>query len=248
MTRPRIYLDPLPAGERFSLGAESAHLLGRVLRCRSGDELELFDGRGRCRRATLERLSAKEAALSGQACQESPKPRPAITLFQALPKADVFDSVLHKATELGAERIIPVISERTVRRPDQAKLPRLLARWRSIAVEACRQSGRNWLPLICAPMNVDEALALAAGDELGLFFWEESQGVTLVDGLLKRPLPLSLSLLIGPEGGFSEAEAEAARKKGLLTLSLGPNVLKVDTAATLAVGALILLGFCRQNR
>jgi 16S rRNA (uracil1498-N3)-methyltransferase len=154
----------------------------------------------------------------------------AITLIQAVPRGDRMDLVLQKTTELGVARIVPVLTSRSVARPpaDRAR------RWQTIAAEAARQSGRADVPSVGAPLPLAEALPLAAPCARRFALWEEERERPLRRALGDAPGP-TLALLVGPEGGLAPAEVEQARAAGFVTVGLGPRILRVETAAIVAV-------------
>lgn len=234
MRLPRLFLDlPLREGERILLPPERARYLRDVLRVREGAELELFNGKGgsflgrvvSCRR----RVEVAVGAWRGEE-RESPLK---IALALAIPKGERMDFALQKATELGVSEIAPLLAERTVVRLEGERVERRLAHWRGVVVAACQQCGRNRLPEIAPPEPLPSWLARQEG------------GVLLDPGgepLSHLPPPRGrLLLLIGPEGGFSPKEREAARARGFVPVSLGPRILRVETAALAALAAVQLL-------
>jgi 16S rRNA (uracil1498-N3)-methyltransferase len=228
----------LPNFQQLVLSAEESHHATHVLRVKTGDTVNVFDGRGHEAQCRME-VDGKLTILT----QSSTSPLPCrITLAQAVPKKNM-DSIVQKATELGVAGIVPLISERTVVQLDEDS--KKVDRWREIALEACKQSGNNWLPEIYPPQK-----ARAFLDAPGIF------DLKLIASLQPDSKPLkailrevsggagvpacgrSVLILIGPEGDFIPAELAAAKSAGCLPLSLGPLVLRAETAAVYALSIL----------
>ena len=167
------------------------------------------------------------------------EPRQDMTLFMALPKSDKMEFVMQKSVELGVRKIVPFLSKNCVSRPD--KTDKKVERWRKIAVEAAKQCGRGYLPEVTAVMNADEAFRLAAESGTALFFYEhETRG--LRDTLENRGVSDTVSLVIGPEGGFAPEEVQKARDAGLVSVSLGTRILRCETAPVAALAAVLYAG------
>ncbi len=231
----RFFVDvPLAAGATLQVDA-LAQQLGQVLRMQVGDEIVLLDGSGQefhSRIARLERRAAAVEVLAAQPCLA--EPRQILTLYQCSLKGDKFEWVLQKGTELGVSRFVPVISERSIVRPAAALLGKY-PRWQTIVREAAEQCGRARVPQIGQPSTWQEVVTEADG--LCLLPWETAQGgpalyATLQD---KSPIHDSISILIGPEGGITDQEARLASAHGWLIVSLGPRILRAETAALAAV-------------
>jgi 16S rRNA (uracil1498-N3)-methyltransferase len=226
----RFHLEP----------AESRHL-AVVLRKKPGDEVRLFDGADRSYRARLESVSPERvsgAVLSEEAGGPALPYR--LRLFQGLPKGDKLEFILEKATELGAAEIVPVDTERSVARVPPDRLAAKRARWEKTVLAAAKQCGRKDLPKVSAPLSLDEALALCAPGELTLLPWEGEERLSLKEALRGAvPAPATINVFIGPEGGFSPAEVERARARGALPVTLGPLILRTETAAVAAAAAVL---------
>jgi 16S rRNA (uracil1498-N3)-methyltransferase len=226
----RVWLPDLPgdAGRRVELPAEEAHHVRRVLRLTAGDPIALFDGRGREWSARLEESSA-DGRLTARFVSEMldpVEPGLRVHLYQALCRQDRFEWVIQKGTEIGVTAIHPLAAERAEGRPPDAKR---LSRWRRIAIEACKQSGRRLCPEILPvdrvppPGPAVAALALDPGSaELPL-------GRALLGGA-----PEELWLAVGPEGGFSDVERERMVEQGWRPVRLGPRILRTETAGLVA--------------
>jgi 16S rRNA (uracil1498-N3)-methyltransferase len=230
----RVYVDAVLAeGLLLELPPAAGVHLAKVLRMRSGDELVVFSGDGLEYPASVESVRGNRVAVAiGKARaldRESPL---AVTLVQCMARADRMDVIVQKATELGVARIIPVQSRRGVVRLDAAQAESKGAHWRAIVVSACEQCGRNRLPAVEAPRRLLDYLGtLPAGD--GRLLLEPG-------GETRRAAPIGgeVTVAIGPEGGLDEEEIEAFRLAGFQTMSLGPRVLRTETAAIAALACL----------
>lgn len=233
---------PLPAAGEYVLTGDAAHRVSRVLRMTPGERLRLFDGSGREVEGTVTALRAGEVsvALTGELPPEPPSP--ALHLYQGLIRPSRFEWLLEKATELGAVTVQPVLSERCQVRPAEFGKAKA-ARWGRILMEAAEQCGRRTLPVLGEPLSFDQALRAASG--LIVMPWEELRDAAPPLGRALRERgaaqvrtpdgPPALSLFIGPEGGFSSREVQAARGRDALVVSLGPRVLRAETAAAAAL-------------
>lgn len=207
----------------------SKHLL-KVLRLRLGAEVCVFDGRGTEIDARIVSISSAGAELELGARRAVALPEVSITLLQALPRPDRMDLIVQKTTELGVAKIVPVQTERSVAMPPAGKQ----RRWRVIAQEAARQSGRADVPEITAPASLQQAIDALEPVATRLVLWEEERGLPMRRALANHPLGV-VALLVGPEGGFAAAEIEHAQARGFVSVGLGPRILRVETAALVAV-------------
>jgi 16S rRNA (uracil1498-N3)-methyltransferase len=213
--------------------------LTRVLRARPGDAVTLFDGRGGEVDAVVETIARERTTLALGTRRMVPVVAGArIALLQSLARGERMDWIVQKTTELGVSRIVPVAAERSVARLSAAESPARRARWEKIAREAARQCGRADVPDIAAPVPLAAALedsraALAAVGGAGFALWEGSRGRPLRAALAGSPR--TVALLIGPEGGFTNAEVTTAEAADFQIAGLGPRILRVETAAIVAV-------------
>jgi len=220
--------------------AESAHLT-RSLRARRGESASVFDGTGRRWSGVVLSPDAKALTIGIESAETLAPPAPALVLAQALPKGGLMDDIIRQSVEIGAAAIFPLLSARCETRLDPVRAASRLARWRTIAIEACKQSGNPFLPEIAPPAPLGEWLASPAAAE---------PDTLALTGSLEpdaRPLPAAaadcrafkrLVFLIGPEGDFTPEEYALARSRGFLPVRLAPNVLRVPTAALYALAAL----------
>jgi 16S rRNA (uracil1498-N3)-methyltransferase len=213
----------------------------RVLRLRPGERVIAFDGLGNEYTVSLTNLR-DEQAIGTIESQSSLATEPSLqlTLYQALLPREKFELVLQKATELGVSTFVPLATERSLVPPASLDAARL-QRWRRIVEESAEQSGRGGVPAVKSPQSLKDALAEVQGQPALLAWERESQrGLrqTLTE-LRKGDELTELALFVGPEGGFSPAEADSARESGLTTVSLGPRILRAETAGPV-LAALVL--------
>lgn len=231
MTLRRVHLAPERIdGARGFLGPEARRYLADVLRLSPGDRVEVFDGRGGRYDAAIE-AGFESVALGPR--EEAARAPVELALVVALAKGEKMDLVVQKATELGVARILPFAAERSVVRLEPQKGEERAARWRRIAGEASRQCGRADVPEVRPPAELAAALgALAPGARLVLF---HPGGGPL--SRLAGPVE-SLAAVVGPEGGLTDAEVSACEAVGALRASLGPRILRAETAAIVALALL----------
>lgn len=241
MPRHRFFISPAQIhGQQVVLEGEQARQLSQVLRLRAPETITVLDNRGWEYEIRLEAISS-ERVIGAVAARRAVTAEPAahITLYQSMLKKDNFEWVLQKGTELGITAFVPVISQRSIVR-QQALKQNKAERWQRILIEAAEQCGRGRLPALHAPLGFDEALDAAQESDLALIPWEEEQGQGLLPLLRQRPSPpRAIALFIGPEGGYAPAEVEAAQAAGVRAVTLGPRILRAETAAV-AAAALIL--------
>ena len=234
MRRPRIFTEQaLVADMELALEPGPSQHLARVLRMGQGDELQLFDGSGLEYRAHIVAADKRqvtvvlEAALPGLA--ESPLQ---IHLGIGISRGERMDLVVQKATELGVATISPLYTERTEVRLRGEREARKQQHWRQVAVSACEQSGRSRIPPVHEPAGLDQWLKSTDGERRLVLHHRASATRKGAQA------PASLSLLVGPEGGLSDAEIAAAESAGFESLSLGPRVLRTETAPLAALAIL----------
>jgi 16S rRNA (uracil1498-N3)-methyltransferase len=237
---PRFFISPDQAvGRRITLTGEDVRHISMVLRMKAGDELLLCDGQGTEYRVKIAEAGRSELVTDIVDRSVRGTGRLLITLGQGLPKSDKMDWIAQKATELGVSSIVPLMTERTVVKvKDEQKR---VARWRKICREAAMQSNRPDIPRIEALLSFEDFLrSLDPGPRtLLLFPWEE--GTEPIRNILRRdPDVRKVVVLIGPEGGFSAGEAGLAAARGFHAVSLGPTILRTETAA---LAALAMIGY-----
>jgi 16S rRNA (uracil1498-N3)-methyltransferase len=229
---PRLFLlDSEVQVGIVTLRDDKARYLSTVLRCRRGDPLIVKDNKGSTFAAKIAAIAGKEVTVEILERQELDTESPlGITLLQGILKGEKMDFVIQKATELGVKEILPVATERS-----QVRETRKLPRWRKIAEEASRQSGRDAIPLIREPAGFsslfDGTMPHPGG---GIVFWEQG-GEDLHTALNAFRGARGISLFTGPEGGFSEGEIRGASEGGFVAATLGKRILRAETAAVAAV-------------
>jgi 16S rRNA (uracil1498-N3)-methyltransferase len=238
MRLTRVYVDgDLSPGGAVELPRDTAAHLAKVLRARDGDELVLFNGDGREFPGAIESVrGARVTATIGVARLVDRESPCKLTLLQCIPRGDRMDFIVQKSTELGVARIVPVLSQRSVVRLDERQAVAKQAHWHAVAVSACEQCGRNRLPHIETPRPLLEYLGAMAPPGA-------AEAVAL--RLVLDPGPASAApidepvgaaeIAIGPEGGFAPEELEAFRLMSFSRLTLGPRILRTETAAITAV-------------
>ncbi|MEN6318681.1 MAG: 16S rRNA (uracil(1498)-N(3))-methyltransferase [Syntrophaceae bacterium] len=234
MTKRRLYF-PGGMGENnyCKLGEEHLRYVKSVLRMKKGDRLILFDGAGWEYETVIQAFSSDGITVNVLHKEKVPDKRIIITLFQALPKAGKMDFIVQKATELGADRIIPFLSSRSIPQLTAEKATLKISRWNTIAAEAAKQCGRADIPEISDILSFNKMLAYPEREGLKIFFWEEESEKGIKDVLhnTKHEMIERIAVVIGPEGGFTKEEVSNAVEMGFISVSLGRNILKVETAA-----------------
>ncbi|QID17177.1 16S rRNA (uracil(1498)-N(3))-methyltransferase [Nitrogeniibacter mangrovi] len=222
---------PLAAGDCVTLPEAAAHHATRVLRLAPGASVILFDGEGAACAGTLTALKPHVTVQLAEALAPEPEPACRITLVQALASGDKMDWVVQKAVELGVHAIVPVAAKRSVLKLEGERAVKRLAHWRSVAVSACEQSGRNRVPEVAPVQALSRWLARADGG------WVLAPGAA--QALRTQPAPAgALTLLVGPEGGWEDEELAAMTARGIQPIRLGPRVLRTETAGLAALAAI----------
>jgi len=238
----RFFVDPRALAERpVRLRGDLAHQCARVLRLAPGDHIMLLDNTGAAYTACLLAVSPREVlAEIVERIEPQAEPGIRLELFQAVPRAKKIEWVLQKGTELGVSVFTPVIAERCQGlSPADLDGPKL-DRWRKIVTEAAEQSGRTRLPVVEPALPLAEAVAAAACADLGLVAAVSAEGRplrTVLEAL--DEMPASVALLVGPEGGFAPEEVMLAKAAGVHPITLGPRMLRTETAALVAFSAVL---------
>ena len=240
----RAYCSPTDfAPAEIRLSPEESHHLVTVNRCGRGDPVIAFDGHGREWLTECVDASKSAALLRVKGARPAAVRAFSITLAQALPKGSTMDEIVRQATEVGAARIVPLISERTQVHLDGDRADKKIEKWRTTAIEAAKQCGNPWLPEITSLQNYSAFIASTKDYDLKLVASLHAGTTTLKKALATFShkhdhAPRSALWLIGPEGDFSPAEMTAAVMAGFIPVTLGPLVLRSDTAALYALSIL----------
>lgn len=238
MSRHRFYMAPEQwASSDPTLGPEDSHHCTDVLRLKVGDALTLFDGEGAVADAVLTEVHKKHCRVRiGEKTITTPL-RTVITLVQAVPKGKNMDLILQKAVELGASTIVPLLTRRTVVRLDEEDASRKQERWQQIALEACKQCGRNQVPSVTQALSLEEFLKQS---HTGLLLLASLQpgAVSIKEALTKATDRSAVTVLVGPEGDFTPEESAAALAEGAIPVTLGPMILRAETAALYCLSVL----------
>lgn len=234
---PRFFLENITAGN-IRITGEDAHHIGRSLRMRTGEELTVC-AEGRDYHCRITAITSDEVILeeiSSELCAAEPTVN--ITLYQAMPKADKLSSIIQKSVELGAVKIVPVLTRRCVARPDKKDFAKKLPRLQKIAESAAKQSGRGIIPDVMPIITWQEALSEMKKAECAMLFYEEG-------GVRFNEVPFQgcrdIAVFIGSEGGLDPEEAEEAKNAGVHNVWLGNRILRCETAPIAVISVLMHL-------
>ncbi|MFZ5642239.1 MAG: 16S rRNA (uracil(1498)-N(3))-methyltransferase [Bacillota bacterium] len=238
MSRFFITPEQFDSHKPIITGPDVKHMT-KVLRLRTGDAIDLLDGTGRGANAVIEHIGKDEVH-----CQKvgpftpGGEPPVDVILVQGLAKGDKMDLIIQKSTELGVSGIIPLISQRTVVRVEQDRVSGKHSRWQRVAMEAAKQCRRARIPVVYSPCNLGEVLKKIPPDGFSLLPWEGERIVPLKRAL-PEDSPGKVYLFIGPEGGFEASEVEEAANHGVVSVSLGPRILRTETAGMTCLSILM---------
>lgn len=236
---PKFFVPEIERGAQFLVltGENAAH--AKVLRLKTGEAVTVCDGNGTDYLCTVSDLSAGQVSLVVQR-EEPSKAEPQVfcSVYMAYAKAEKLEHVIQKATELGAGEIVAFPSSRCVSKPDERSLSKKLERWQKIAASAAGQSGRGRIPQVRAVGTFREAVEQAAKCDLALFPYENERTLSLRTCLQGGSFQ-TVSIMTGPEGGFSEEEVLLAGQNTMKICSLGPRILRCETAPLCALTAVL---------
>ena len=236
----RFYAEPGVTGPNVPLCEEDARHAARVLRMKLGEPCEMFvDGK----RYAAEISAMGEGGVQALLLKELPstEARLRITLYQGLPKADKMELIVQKAVELGAACVVPVAMIRCVVQLDQKDGRKKQERWQKIAREACKQSGRCEMMQVAEPISFKQLLARLTEHQAAIVPWEDARGYSLARFHQEHPDVTDLAIVIGPEGGMSEDEITRMKEASCQSVTLGPRILRTETAGLCAISALLCL-------
>lgn len=229
---PKFFTDRENIKETVVLTGEDARHIGKVLRMACGDEVTLCDKEGTDYICKINEITKETVTLSVTESMPCPAELGVkITLYQCIPKSGKMDSIIQKATELGACEIVPVLSKRCVAKGEKPE------RWQKIAYEAAKQCGRGIIPSVRNTVSFDEAVEELSKKDLAFFPYEDaSDGKLFYDGCAQ-----SIGFIVGPEGGFDLSEVEKARNAGIKICTLGKRILRTETAGSAVISVLAYL-------
>ncbi|MFN2134932.1 MAG: 16S rRNA (uracil(1498)-N(3))-methyltransferase [Candidatus Promineifilaceae bacterium] len=238
MSHNRFFVQPEQISRgRVALEGDQARQIYNVLRLRQMERVTVFDGSGWEYTVLMDKVTTDQVTGTIESRQRPQvEPRTELVLYQSMLKKDNFEWILQKGTEIGVSRFVPFVSERSVVRQDALK-PAKRKRWQRIIAEAAEQSGRSRLPELNTPLRFDEAVADANACQVALIPWvgEAKLGIVAALAPLREPeRTLQVALFVGPEGGFTDGEIAGAREAGMRPVTLGPRVLRAETAAVVA--------------
>ena len=219
---------------------EDLHHMTKVLRLKPGDEIEVSDGTAWEYRGVLRLVTTEEAVadiVDKQAFAREPAIQ--ITLFQGMPKQGKMELIIQKAVELGVSRVVPVFTDRSVV-TDNGKMDKKIQRWQKIADEAVKQCRRGKIPEIGQDLTFPQMTEQLKDYDCVLFPYENEEDRSLKAGLRSlTSKPKNLAIIIGPEGGFSDREADLLKEKGALCVTLGKTILRTETAGLAAIAMVL---------
>lgn len=238
---PRFYIPPYAWNpDRLALDPAETHHALDVVRLQTGDRASVFNGEGAEADVEIGKTGKQQIELRRLGLHKTPPLACRITLAQAIPKGKNMELIIEKATELGAAGIVPLVSERTIVRGSEEDHARKQQKWQRVAVEACKQCGQNWLPRVYQPRT--PKAFFESGERYDLTLIASLQGDALP---LKKLLaefgpvsPTSVLIVVGPEGDFTPAEIALAKSHGCRPLTLGPIILRTETAALYCLSVL----------
>jgi 16S rRNA (uracil1498-N3)-methyltransferase len=230
----RIYVNlPLAQGQRLSLPPDAAHRIAAVLRLRVGDRVQLFNGEGGHHEASILSVGRRGVLVETGPRRSRERESPlVVTLAQGISRGQKMDYTLQKAVELGAARIVPLVTEHGNVRLDHERAAARMLHWKNVIIGACEQCGRDVMPELASPIAFADWLVGCEPSRTLLLDPDAVRGLSTIE-----PAPAVLCLLAGPEGGFSPAETDLARGRGCIPVRLGPRVLRTETAAVAALAA-----------
>lgn len=239
----RFFLPPAAWQSTARLEEEESRHCAQVLRLSTGDDITVFDGRGRSARATILQVSKHSVSLEIGETTQHTAPYPAIILAQAVPKGKTIEWIIEKAVELGVSQIAPLVTRHTIVKYDAQEAIKKAEKWQKVALEACKQCGQNWLPQVLPP--IDGRTFLETPREGAKIIASLAAGALSLKHLIAESAAAGqVTVMIGPEGDFSDDETQLALNAGYRPATLGPLVLRSETAALYAMASLRCLLSC----
>lgn len=234
---PRFFVDSVEADFAEITGEDARHI-ALSLRMKNGEQLVLCDGKGREAKAVIREAFPESVVLDITERRNSiAEPETEVVLYQALPKFDKLEYIIQKSVELGVSKIVPVLTSRCISRPDEKTMKKKLERLRKIADEAAKQSGRGKLPEVGEMLSFKNAVLEMEKAETPIFFFEHAEYP--LREIMEKRNGGKIAMMVGCEGGFSDDEAKFAAEHGALIASLGPRILRCETAPVAALSAIM---------
>ena len=237
---PRFFIENV-SGEFITVSGSDAAHIAKSLRMKPGESVTVCGGQGidfLCEITELSEQTVQLRVVDTVVTQSEPSLR--VTLYQGLPKGDKLEWIIEKTIELGVSRIVPVLMQRSVSRPDAKSAAKKHERYNKLALSAAKQCGRGMIPEVAPMAPFREILTMLNAHDLVIFFYEcGGQPLSEAVADINRSAWKDIAIVIGPEGGFDPAEAEALQAAGAFTATLGPRILRTETAPLAALSALM---------
>ena len=234
----RFFVEPSDVcGDTITITGDDVKHISKVLRLHEKDSVLVCDSSGTDYTCEISTVSADCVTLN-VVSKEKTKTEPPVnvTIYQGLPKSDKMDYIVQKCVELGAVSIVPVITKRTVVIPkDESKK---ISRWQKIAAEAAKQSGRGIIPTVGGTVSFKDMINSLSADDLNILPYE-CEKISGLKNAIKSTKAKNINIIIGPEGGFDEKEIELAKEKGMSIVTLGPRILRCETAPIATLSAVL---------
>ncbi len=235
---PRFFSERCDDNYCYINGSDAMHIV-KSLRMHIGEELIVCNKNGTDYHCIIESLDLNEVILKVFKKELTlTEPNIRLTLYMALPKSDKMELIIQKCVELGVSRIVPTLTSRCISRPDEKTMSKKIERYQKIAYEAAKQSGRGIIPEISDKLNFKEAIKMASKDDVSMIFYEN--GGNDIKSFLKD-YPKTISIFVGAEGGFDISEISFAKECGVLPATLGPRILRCETAPITATSIIMYL-------
>lgn len=236
---PRFFVDSVE-GDPIEITGNDARHIALSLRMKIGETLILCDGNGREAEGVIASIAPESVVLSVQSRRDSvAEPKTKVILYQALPKLDKMETIVQKAVELGASEIVPVMTSRCISRPDEKTMAKKRERLQKIADEAAKQCGRGKLPPVRELLSFKDAVKAMSTAEVPLLLYEHATAP--LKASLEHVGGKTVAVMVGSEGGFSEEEAAFAIQNGVSSVSLGPRILRCETAPLAALSVILFV-------
>jgi 16S rRNA (uracil1498-N3)-methyltransferase len=232
----RIFIDEsLKVNSNFKINDGQAHHLFNVLRMNTGDEIEVVDSNSNVYISLLEKPNNIKIEKKIKSITE---PAVSVSIFQGVPKKDKFEQVIKMGTEIGATDFIAVSMKRSVVKIKEDKIDKLLSRWNKIALAAAKQSKRQEVPAVRKPISFNEMLEELSNFDLVICLYENEKKLTMKDIDISKKIK-KIAIIIGPEGGIADAEMDKLDESGVTICSLGPRIMRTETAGIAALSILL---------